>query len=148
MKISIGADHAGFALKQVIGEWLKEKGHEVVDKGPESTESVDYPDFALAVAGDVANSDSEKGILICGSGVGVTIVANKVKGIRAANCYNEEIAALSRAHNDANVLTIGARFVERDKALRIIEVWLAQEFEGERHQRRLEKIANIERKNG
>ncbi|KKN16716.1 hypothetical protein LCGC14_0973010, partial [marine sediment metagenome] len=79
MKISIGADHAGFALKQVIGEWLKEKGHEVVDKGPESTESVDYPDFALAVAGDVANSDSEKGILICGSGVGVTIVANKVK---------------------------------------------------------------------
>ncbi len=148
MKISIGADHAGFALKQVIGEWLKEKGHEVVDKGPESTESVDYPDFALAVAGDVANSDSEKGILICGSGVGVTIVANKVKGIRAANCYNEEIAALSRAHNDANVLTIGARFVERDKALRIIEVWLDQEFEGERHQRRLEKIANIERKNG
>ncbi|HDZ86502.1 hypothetical protein LCGC14_1041990 [marine sediment metagenome] len=148
MKISIGADHAGFTLKQVIGEWLKEKGHEVVDKGPESTKSVDYPDFALAVAGDVANNESEKGILVCGSGVGVTIVANKVKGIRAANCYNEEIAALSRAHNDANVLTIGARFVEAEKALQIVEVWLDQEFEGERHQKRLEKIANIERENG
>ncbi len=144
MKISIGSDHAGFELKKNIGEWLKKNGHEVVDRGSESTESVDYPDFAFVVAKDVAGGDSERGIVVCGSGVGVAIVANKVKGIRAANCYNEEIAALSRAHNDANVMTLGARFVNEEEALSIVKVWIEHKFVGDRHQRRLDKISKLE----
>lgn len=144
MRVSIGSDHAGFELKDVITRWLNKSEYEVSDKGTFSTESVDYPDFAAKVAQEVAQGKTERGILICGSGIGVTIAANKIKGIRAANCYNEEIAALSRAHNDTNVLALGARFINADLALRITEVWLKQEFEGGRHQRRIEKISRLE----
>lgn len=144
MKISIGSDHAGFQLKNKIVDWLKEAGYEVSDKGTFSTESADYPDFAALVAKEVAEGISDRGILVCGSGVGVTISANKIKGIRAANCYNEEIAALSRAHNDANVLALGARFVSVDLALQITKTWLEADFEGGRHQGRIDKISELE----
>ena len=145
MKISIGSDHAGFELKKTIAGWLSQQGHEIIDKGTFSLDSVDYPDFAQKVAKDVSEGLSERGIVVCGSGVGVSIAANKIKGIRAANCYNEEIAALSRAHNDANVLALGARFLNAEMALKITQVWLATEFEGGRHQRRVEKISQLEK---
>jgi len=144
MKISIGSDHAGFELKKTLAEWLSQQGHEINDKGTFSCDSVDYPDFGVSVAKDVSGGASEKGILVCGSGVGVSIVANKIKGIRAANCYNEEIAALSRAHNDANVLTLGARFLNTDLAIKITRVWLETQFEGGRHQQRVDKISRLE----
>lgn len=146
MKVSIGSDHAGFELKEIIARWLKKSGYEISDKGTFSAEKVDYPDFAALVAEEVAQGKTQRGILVCGSGVGVTIAANKVKGIRAANCYNEEIAALSRAHNDANILALGARFLNADLALKITEVWFKQEFENGRHQRRIEKINKLEEK--
>lgn len=147
MKISIGSDHAGFELKENIARWLKDSGYEISDKGTFSAGSVDYPDFAAEVAKEVAEGSSDNGILVCGSGVGVTIAANKVKGIRAANCYNEEIAVLSRSHNDANVLALGARFLNGDLAIKIVDVWLHQDFEGGRHQRRVEKINQLEEAN-
>jgi ribose 5-phosphate isomerase B len=148
MKISIGSDHAGFELKQTVAAWLKGAGHEVIDNGTNSAGSVDYPDFAELVAKDVVQGKVERGILVCGSGVGVTIVANKIKGIRAANCYNEEIAIASRAHNNANVLSLGARFLNEDLSIKIVEAWLGTEFEGGRHQQRLDKIGQLEEGNG
>jgi len=145
MKISIGSDHAGFELKKTLAEWLSQQGHEINDRGTFSPDSVDYPDFAVSVAKDVSEGASQRGILVCGSGIGVSIAANKVKGIRAANCYNEEIAALSRAHNDTNILTLGARFLNDDLALKITQVWLETRFEGGRHQIRVEKITRLEK---
>ncbi len=148
MKISIGSDHAGFKLKEVVVDWLKSAGYQVDDKGAFSLDSVDYPDFAAIVAKEVATGSADMGIVICGSGAGVTIAANKVKGIRAVNCYNEEIAALSRAHNNANVLALGARFLNEDLALKITKTWLEEEFEGDRHQKRIDKINQLEEENG
>lgn len=144
MKISIGSDHAGFELKEKIKEYLLELGHECEDFGTSSTESVDYPDFALKVAESVVKKECDRGILICGSGLGMSMAANKVPGIRAALCSNPEMAKMSREHNDANVLTIGARLMDENTAKEIVRVWLTTEFAGDRHLRRVNKIRDIE----
>jgi ribose 5-phosphate isomerase B len=146
MKISIGSDHAGFELKEKIKKYLQELGHEYEDFGTNSNESVDYPDFALKVAESVARKKCDRGILICGSGLGMSMAANKVPGIRAALCSNSEMARLSREHNDANVLTIGARLMDENTAKEIVRVWLTTKFEGNRHLRRINKISEIEQK--
>lgn len=143
MRIALGADHAGFAMKQQLVEWLGKTDHEVIDMGTDSEKSVDYPDFAFAVATEVAECRADFGILVCGSGVGMEIVANKVFGIRAANCYSPEIALLARKHNNANVLTLGARFIDLLTAKEIISVFLDGEFEGGRHMLRVEKIHSL-----
>ena len=145
MKIAIGADHAGFELKQKIKDWLARQGIEVQDEGTFSTESVDYPDYARKVGEDVAGKRAELGILVCGSGIGMAISANKVPGVRAANVSSEYEAQMSREHNDANVLTVGARILNEDQALKIVDKWLHTSFAGGRHQRRVDKIAEIER---
>jgi ribose 5-phosphate isomerase B len=144
MKISIGADHAGFELKQQIKQVLERQGAEIDDQGTFSVESVDYPDFARKVGMEVASKRADCGILVCGSGIGMAMAANKVAGVRAANVTSEQEARLSREHNDANVLTLGARILEKEQALGIVQVWLHTAFAGGRHQRRIEKIAEIE----
>src|SRR4051812_30473609 len=121
MKIAIGSDHAGFELKEKVKQHLVKKGHEVDDKGTDSTESVDYPDFAQKVAHEVASKNAEYGVLVCGSGIGMAITANKVRGIRAANVSTEVEAQLSREHNDANIVTIGARILKETPAIDIVE---------------------------
>ena len=146
MKISIASDHAGFELKEKIKKYLLELGHEYEDFGTNSNESVDYPDFALKVAGSVAKKECDRGILICGSGIGMSMAANKVHGIRAALCCNVEMARLSREHNDANVLTMGARMIDENTAKDIVRVWLTTEFAGGRHSRRVKKMRDIEEK--
>lgn len=143
MKIAIASDHAGFEYKEKLKELLKELGHDFVDFGAFSADSTDYPDFAYPAAQAVVNGECERGIFICGTGVGVSIVANKVKGIRAANCCSVEEARLSRQHNDANVLTLGARLITWDSAKEIVKVWLETEFEGGGHARRVEKIHKL-----
>lgn len=143
MKIAIGADHAGFELKNRIKEFLENTGNEVIDSGTFSTESADYPDYAFAACTYIQNGECEKGILVCGSGIGVCITANKVSGIRAANCFEPIHAQLSRQHNNCNVLTLGARFIDEEKAKEIIEVFLQTAFEGGRHERRVEKIHTL-----
>jgi ribose 5-phosphate isomerase B len=146
MKIAIGSDHAGFELKEKIKKYLKELDHDYKDLGIDSNESVDYPDYGLKVAEAVAKKEFDRGILICGSGIGMCMVANKVPGIRAALCHNVETAKLSREHNDANVLTFGARMIGEDAAKDIVKVWLKTEFLGGRHLRRVNKIKDIEKK--
>jgi len=145
VKIALGADHAGFELKEVLAAFLRSEGHEVLDLGTHSTDPVDYPpvcaDVARAVAGGVAHA----GILLGGSGQGEQITANKVRGIRAALCNDLYTARLSREHNDANVLTMGARIVAPTLATEIVRMWLGTPFEGGRHLRRIEQIAQIER---
>jgi ribose 5-phosphate isomerase B len=141
MKIAIGADHAGFDYKQNLIAELKAQGHDVVDFGTHSTDSVDYPDFAHPVASSVEAKQTELGILICGSANGVAITANKHQGIRAAICWLPELAALARQHNNANVVCIPARFVSVDDALKIVNTFLTTSFEGGRHNRRVEKIS-------
>lgn len=145
MKIALGADHAGFELKQKVRDYLEKNGYQVKDEGTVSNESVDYPDFAKKVGEDVAGKQADLGILVCGSGVGMAIAANKVPGIRAANISSEYEAQYSREHNDANVLAIGARILDENKALTLIDKWLNTPFAGGRHQRRVDKIAAIER---
>jgi ribose 5-phosphate isomerase B len=145
MKIAVGADHAGFALKEKIGEWLKNQGFEVQDAGTHSADSVDYPDYARKVGEIVGRKDAEMGILVCGSGIGMSIAANKVAGIRAAAVTTVHEAQMSREHNNANVLTLGARILSEDLALKIVERWLHTPFAGGRHQRRVEKISQLER---
>ncbi len=140
MNVAIGSDHAGFKLKNEMLVYLLEKGIELQDFGPDSADSVDYPDFAHKVAESVADGDNDLGILICGSGNGVCITANKHKGIRAALAWEEEIASLARQHNNANILCVPARFVSKQKAFRIVDAWLNAEFEGGRHQNRVSKI--------
>lgn len=145
MKITIGSDHAGYELKEELINLLSAQGFELLDEGTyDGDTSVDYPDFAEAVARGVANGDFDRGVLVCGTGIGVAIAANKVKGIRAANCNTVEMAELSRKHNDANVLTIGGRVVDHNDAKEILSVWLDTEFEGERHVGRIQKITDIE----
>lgn len=139
--IPIGCDHAGFELKQIIIEHLKVQGFEIIDKGCFSTDSIDYPDFAHPVAEMVESSPGMKGILLCGSGNGISITANKHQGIRSAICWTPEIAALARQHNDANIVTLPARFINESTALEIIDVFFNTEFEGGRHQNRVNKIA-------
>ncbi len=145
MTVGIGSDHAGFILKSLITEYLGKKNIKYVDFGTNSTASVDYPDFIFLVAKAVADQKVDKGIVICGSGLGASIVANKVKGIRAARCENEYVARFSRLHNDANVLALGERVIGSEIAIAIVDVWLNTEFEGGRHQRRLDKIAELEK---
>ncbi len=140
MKIALASDHAGFAYKERLRQLLQEAGHEVCDFGAYGEESSDYPDFALPAAQAVARGEVDCGILFCGSGIGMSIVANKVPGVRAANCCTEEMVRLSRQHNDANVLTVGARLVPFEQVWRMVEVFLTTPFEGGRHARRVEKI--------
>ena len=144
MRIALGADHAGFPLKEDLKAFLAEEGHEVLDFGTDSTEPVDYPAFCAAAARAVAEGRAERGIVMGGSGQGEQITANKVRGIRAALCHDLFVAKLSRMHNDANVLGMGARIVAPTYAREIVRVWLATPFEGGRHVRRLEQIARIE----
>lgn len=144
MKIALGADHAGFQLKQHLRQHLVEQGHDVVDVGTSSEESTDYPDYAAQVAHQVAKGEADCGLLVCSTGVGMSIAANKVDGIRAALAVNEDEVRLTRAHNNANVLTIGARFTTAEQADKYADVFLSTEFEGGRHQRRLNKVAQLE----
>jgi ribose 5-phosphate isomerase B len=140
-KIAIGADHAGFELKEKVREWLTRSGFESKDFGTYSNESADYPDFAHPVASAVEKKEFDLGILICGSGNGVAITANKHQGIRAAICWTEELASLARQHNDANVLCLPARYISSDLAMKIVDKFLSSSFEGGRHERRVNKIA-------
>lgn len=140
MTIALGSDHAGFQLKNKIVELLKNKGIQTIDKGTYSEESCDYPDYAHAVAESVENKESELGIVMCGSGNGINIAANKHQQIRSALAWDVEIAKLARQHNDANILALPARFISEEKALQIVEAFLDETFEGGRHQKRLDKI--------
>ncbi|NLL07174.1 MAG: ribose 5-phosphate isomerase B [Clostridiaceae bacterium] len=148
MRVAIGSDHAGYELKDAIVKILKNNNYEVVDFGTCDSKSVDYPDYGLKVAEAVKEGDCEKGIIICGTGIGISVSANKVPGVRAALCTNSLMARLSREHNNANVLALGARIVGFDLAIDIVETWLKTEFLGDRHQRRLDKIEDIEKKYG
>jgi ribose 5-phosphate isomerase B len=145
MRIALGADHAGYELKEKIKQHLQQQKIDLHDEGTGSTESVDYPDFALLVAHDVSERRADLGILVCGSGIGMAISANKVAGIRAANVSTEYEAQMSREHNNANVLALGARIVNDEQAFKIVDKWLSTEFAGGRHERRVEKIADIEK---
>jgi ribose 5-phosphate isomerase B len=140
LPIAIGSDHAGFHYKEQLKTWLTQQGWKVDDKGTYSTDSTDYPDYAHPVATMVEDGQAAAGILICGSGNGVCMTANKHKGIRAALCWNEELAILSRQHNNANVLCIPERFIEYTTAQNMTELFLSTAFEGGRHERRVEKI--------
>ena len=144
MKVAIGADHAGYQLKEEVKEFLSQKRIEYQDFGCHSTESTDYPDWGLKVAKAVAKNEFDRGILICGTGIGMCMVANKILGIRAASCYGVFTARLSREHNDSNILTLGARITGEDLAKEIVEEWLKAEFNGDRHKRRMDKIRKIE----
>jgi ribose 5-phosphate isomerase B len=139
--LALGSDHAGFELKEFIKKYLIDKGFEVIDFGTNSIESVDYPDFAHPVASAVNDNDFERGILICGSGNGVSIVANKYPNVRAALCWKEELAVLARQHNNANILSLPARFISTDEAIKIVDLFLNTPFEGGRHQKRIDKIS-------
>ena len=138
MKILIGSDHAGLNLKAAVISHLKDQGHDVTDAGPDSADSCDYSEYALQVARAVANGEYERGVLVCGTGMGMSMAANRVKGIRAALCTNEFLARMSRAHNNANVLCLGERNLGQGLALSICDVWMNTEFEGGRHQRRID----------
>ncbi len=145
MKIAIGADHAGFELKEKIKQRLIQQGIDIRDQGTLSNESVDYPDFARKVGEQVAGKQVDYGVLVCGSGIGMAIAANKVPGVRAANVTTEYEAQMSREHNDANVLAVGARVLNDQEAFAIVDKWLHTQFAGGRHQRRVDKIMEIER---
>ncbi len=140
MKIAIGADHAGFEYKEQIIDFLKDKDFELKDFGCYSTERVDYPDYVHPVAKSIVNKEYDFGILVCGSGNGVNMTANKYKEIRSALCWNKEVAELARQHNDANIITIPARFVSIEEALEMINAFLCSDFEGGRHADRVRKI--------
>ena len=142
--IALGSDHGGYALKQHVMAYLNEKGIPYRDFGCDSTDSCDYPDFGSAAARAVADGTCEKGIVICTTGIGISIAANKVKGVRCALCSDPLSAEMTRRHNDANMLAMGAGMVGPNLALRMVEVFLATEFEGGRHQRRVDKITALE----
>ena len=148
MRIALGADHAGFDLKEALKGWLLEQEYEIQDVGTHSTDSADYPDYAVQVGEAVASGKADRGLLVCGTGVGMAIAANKIPGVRAAFCPDLFTARMSREHNDANVLTFGARIMGRELAREILALWLATEFAGGRHTARIEKIAQIERRKG
>ncbi len=141
MKIAIGGDHAGFHYKEKLTKYLASKGYVVSDFGPDSADSVDYPDYVHPACDSIENGENEFGIFICGSGNGVAMTANKHEKIRAAYCWNTELAALARQHNDANVICLAARFVAYEYAELIVENFLNADFEGGRHQRRVDKIS-------
>jgi len=144
MKIFIGADHKGFPLKEHLKEYLESDGHEVTDVGTDSEQSTDYPDYGFTVARAVAEGEAERGIVICWTGNGMNMAANKVCGIRSALCLDADMAMLARAHNNANVLALASRYVTPDLADRVVHVFLSTVFEGGRHERRLAKIDAVE----
>jgi ribose 5-phosphate isomerase B len=144
MKIALGADHAGFLLKEKLRESLASEGHEVVDFGPASADSCDYPDYAQPVARNVADGRVDRGILVCSTGIGMAIAANKVRGVRAAPAVSDDEVRLTREHNDANVLTIGAKYLSEEQAMNLVRIFLKSEFNGGRHAARIAKIARIE----
>lgn len=143
MKIGIASDHGGFELKEYLKEYLKKSDIEVKDFGTDSEESVDYPIYGERCARAVANGEVERGVVCCGTGIGISIAANKVAGIRCALCTDENMARLSRQHNNANVLALGGRTTSNEDAQKILDAWLTTEFEGGRHQRRIDMIDNI-----
>jgi len=143
--IPVASDHAGVEMKSAVVEELRRQGIAAADLGPATADPVDYPDYAAAVAGKVSDGAYRRGILICGSGIGMAIAANKFGGVRAGVCLTEEMAALSRRHNDANILVLPGRLISVEAALRIVRAWLATPFEGGRHQRRIDKITALEK---
>ncbi|HUV36790.1 MAG TPA: ribose 5-phosphate isomerase B [Patescibacteria group bacterium] len=145
MRIAIGSDHRGFQLKERLKTLLVEGGHEVIDAGCAGTESVDYPDYAFPVAERVSAGEVERGILVCGSGIGMSIAANKVKGVRAALCRSVDDARMTREHNDSNVLALSEHSMEDPALERLVAVWLETAFQGDRHKRRIDKIHAYER---
>ena len=145
MKIAIGADHAGFSLKEQLRRKLSEEGYEVLDFGRGSLDSCDYPDFAQSVGREVAQGHSDRGILVCSTGIGMAMAANKVDGVRAAPAQNDDEVKFTREHNDANVLTLGAKYMDEGRAMELIDIFLATEFAGGRHARRVAKIAQLEK---
>jgi ribose 5-phosphate isomerase B len=145
-RIALGADHAGFALKEALKAWLIDHGYQVLDYGTHSPEPVDYPDYASPVAEAVADQKVERGVLVCGTGIGMEITANKVPGVRAAVCSDLYTARMSREHNDVNVLTLGGRLMGQEMAVDMLKMWLETDFAGGRHQRRLDKISEVEQR--
>ena len=148
VSIAVGADHAGWTLKESLKAWLLERGHDVIDFGTHSPDSVDYPDYAAQVGESVAVGKVDRGLLVCGTGLGMAIAANKIPGIRAVACNDLLAARMSREHNDANVLALGGRLLGREAALEILGTWLETPFAGGRHVQRVEKIAALERRRG
>jgi ribose 5-phosphate isomerase B len=144
MKIAIAADHAGFVLKEKLRQKLAEEGHEVVDFGTNSQESCDYPDFAAPVAREVGQGHADRGLLVCSTGIGMAIAANKVEGVRAAPGVSEDEVRMTREHNDANVLTLGAKYLDEAQALGLIHLFLDTQFTGGRHARRVAKIMQLQ----
>jgi len=147
VRVAIGSDHAGYDLKEVVGPLLREAGHEVIDVGTDAgpDESVDYPVYAYRAAHLVADGEADRAVVVCGSGVGVSIAANKVDGVRAVNGHDPEEAEMSRRHNDANVLTLGGRRLSNDEAAAIVATFLSTDFEAGRHERRVSEISELER---
>jgi len=148
MKIALGSDHAGFELKEDLRAFLAERQVEVLDLGAFSEASVDYPDVAVKVAETVSRGEAERGVLICGTGIGMSIVANRFAGVRAALCHDVYTARMSREHNNANVLALGGRLIGKGLAREILKVWLESEFQGGRHERRISKISALEERAG
>ena len=144
--LALGADHAGWPLKEAVKAWLGTRGHEILDFGTHTADSVDYPDYAALVADAVSAGTAERGVLVCGTGIGMAIAANKVPGVRAASCADVYTARMAREHNDTNVLALGARLTGNEAATEILRVWLETAFAGDRHARRVEKLTAIERK--
>ena len=139
-KIALGTDHAGFPLKEIIKEYLEARGFEIIDYGTHGNAPVDYPDYIRPAAQSVANGESDLGIVFGGSGNGEAMVANKIKGIRCGLCWNEESARLTKEHNNANVIALGGRMVSEDEGIRIVDAWLNAEYQGGRHQKRIDKM--------
>lgn len=146
MRIALGSDHGGYELKEVIKNHLKQKGLEIKDFGTDSTASCDYPDFAQAVGEAVAAGEYDRGILICGTGIGISIAANKIPGVRCALVSDGFSAKATRQHNDSNILALGGRVIGPGLALEIVDIWIDTQFDGGRHQRRIDKIADLEKK--
>ena len=144
MKIAVGSDHAAYELKEAIKEKLTGEGHEIIDVGCDSTESVDYPKYGHAVGRTVASGEAERGIAVCGSGIGISIACNKVPGIRAALCTSVEMAEMCRRHNNANVVCMGARMISQELAFDIIDTWMTTDFEGGKHLRRINEIEDLD----
>jgi ribose 5-phosphate isomerase B len=147
MRIAVGSDHRGYQIKGKLVTLLRADGHEVIDYGTQSDQAVDYPDYAVAVAKQVADGKAERGVLICGTGFGMAIAANKFKGVRAATCADEVMAEMCRRHNDVNVLCLPGDLIGDRPVGDLVRIWLATEFEGGRHSRRVEKINHIEHEN-
>ena len=145
MKIAMAADHGGYELKNILKDYLTGKGHEIINLGTDSPDSVDYPDYAKACCEEVVAKRADFGILVCGSGVGISIAANKIDGIRCALCPSKEIAPLTKQHNNANVIALGGRFTAPEEAKALVDAYMAAEYEGGRHQGRIDKITALEK---